>query len=207
MNGALHLLVKIILVGGSMLMLARAIAFSKADVTSPMVIVERPSGWIQLFPKVHIFLYVVLVTLVAFTDLGMLVILGKYSILLRSVGAIIYSFGTTFALWGADSLGNEKTMDVRIRKGHQLVSSGAYTIVRHPLYLGGLCIWWGSGLLLLNWPILLVALSFTPLFLFRAHVEEELLTRYMGKTYEIYKREVPMLIPNLFLKKSLSEKK
>lgn len=87
-------------------------------------------------------------------------------------------------------------MDVEVHGGHELVRSGPYRIVRHPIYsalglhyLGAIL---ATGNLLLAAGTLLVTF---PAFYLRASVEERLLRRELGAAYERYAREVPMLVP------------
>ncbi len=79
-----------------------------------------------------------------------------------------------------------------------LVTSGAYRLIRHPLYASLLCLGWGaffktpslaSGVLALAALIFLVA---------TARVEETELLRRFGEFYSAYKRRTRMFIPYLF---------
>jgi protein-S-isoprenylcysteine O-methyltransferase Ste14 len=76
-----------------------------------------------------------------------------------------------------------------------IVTTGSYSVVRHPQYLGGLLAHAGISFLLSAW----FSLLFTPVmvaivFLISRKEEEELIKEF-GKEYEDYKRSVPMLIP------------
>lgn len=79
----------------------------------------------------------------------------------------------------------------------KIVTTGVYSIVRHPQYLGGLLAHLGISLLLSA----LYSLLFTSLMLVLIYLiskkEEQELIREFGKEYERYKKKVPMLIPRL----------
>ena len=76
-----------------------------------------------------------------------------------------------------------------------IVTTGVYSIVRHPQYFGGLLAHMGISFLLSAWYSLLA----TPLMVLLVYLiskkEEEELVREFGKEYKDYKKKVPMLIP------------
>ena len=77
----------------------------------------------------------------------------------------------------------------------KIVTSGVYSFVRHPQYLGGLLAHIGvSFFLSVEYSLLLTPLV-TVLLLLISKKEEEELTREFGSEYEDYKRKVPMFIP------------
>ena len=78
-----------------------------------------------------------------------------------------------------------------------IVTTGAYSIVRHPQYLGGLLAHTGISLLLsAKYSLLLTPMMIAIIYLISRKEEEELV-REFGKEYENYKKKVPMLIPRL----------
>ena len=79
----------------------------------------------------------------------------------------------------------------------KIVTTGVYSIVRHPQYLGGLLAHVGISLLLSAWYSLLSILLMIVLIYLISRKEEEELIREFGKEYENYKKRVPMLIPKL----------
>jgi protein-S-isoprenylcysteine O-methyltransferase Ste14 len=91
-----------------------------------------------------------------------------------------------------------KQVTLKVAETHrteEVVTSGVYSIVRHPQYLGGLLAHVGISFLLSAW----LSLLFTPLVVVLLYVvsrkEEEELIKEFGKEYEDYKKKVPMLIP------------
>ena len=71
---------------------------------------------------------------------------------------------------------------------------GPYRLVRHPLYVGWLVIFWMTPLMTLAH--LVFALATTLYILIAIQFEERDLVRDYGQGYEDYRRRVPMLVPS-----------
>ena len=100
-------------------------------------------------------------------------------------------------LLGADFL-RHYDVELEIHRDHELVRTGPYRVVRHPLYAGlalhfaGACI--ATGNLVLIAGTILVTY---PALYYRARVEERLLRDRFGAAYDEYARRVGMLVPLL----------
>ncbi len=93
-----------------------------------------------------------------------------------------------------------KKATLRVAETHRtdkIVTTGVYSIVRHPQYLGGLLAHMGISFLLSAWYSLLSTPLMVILVYLISRKEEEELVREFGKEYEDYKKKVPMLIPRL----------
>jgi protein-S-isoprenylcysteine O-methyltransferase Ste14 len=117
---------------------------------------------------------------------------------LRWVGVALSALGVAFSLWAMVALGRHYDLVLEVHEDHELVSAGPYSLVRHPVYTGlalhfaGACV--ATGNLLLIAGTLLVSF---PSFYLRARAEERLLRDRFGAEYDVYAREVPMLVPRL----------
>jgi len=93
-----------------------------------------------------------------------------------------------------------KETTLKVAETHRtetIVTTGVYSIVRHPQYLGGLLAHVGiSFLLSAQYSLLLTPLMVVLIYLISKKEEKELI-REFGKEYEDYKKKVPMLIPKL----------
>lgn len=78
---------------------------------------------------------------------------------------------------------------VEIWEGQQVVSTGPYAIVRHPMYTGSLVLWLATPIALGSWWAFLPALASIPLLVMRIRNEEEVLRRNLSG-YEEYLRKV-----------------
>ncbi|HEY8436636.1 MAG: protein-S-isoprenylcysteine O-methyltransferase [Planifilum sp.] len=98
-------------------------------------------------------------------------------------------------------LGRNWSYTLELRKGHQLITSGVYKYIRHPMYAA---IWmWGVAqvLLLHNW----IAgwshlLSFSLLYFLRVPREEQMMLNQFGEEYQSYMNRTGRIIPRRFWK-------
>ncbi|HUV68483.1 MAG TPA: isoprenylcysteine carboxylmethyltransferase family protein [Terracidiphilus sp.] len=63
-------------------------------------------------------------------------------------GAVLTCAGLLFAVWARAYLGTNWSRSVTIKKDHQLILSGPYALVRHPIYTGILVGFLGSAIAL-----------------------------------------------------------
>ena len=100
-------------------------------------------------------------------------------------------------VWAAvRHLGKQWALQARVLEGHELVTSGPYAYVRHPIYSAMFLMLIGTGLVVSTWEHLAVAL---PLFLagtaLRTRLEERLLRDVFGERFEAYRRTAGWLLP------------
>lgn len=80
----------------------------------------------------------------------------------------------------------------------QIVTTGVYAKVRHPIYSADVILAWG---IFLFWPTLRVLVSviwLTIVLVTWMKLEEKALTERFGDDYRRYKEKTPMFIPNYF---------
>lgn len=111
----------------------------------------------------------------------------------------------TVALWlfwrSHADLGRNWSYTLELRKGHQLITSGVYKYVRHPMYAA---IWiWGVAqvLLLHNWIAGWTHLvSFIPMYFLHVPREEQMMLDQFGEEYQSYMNGTGRIIPHCFWK-------
>lgn len=115
---------------------------------------------------------------------------------LQWLGVALCLAGFGFAVWARVHLGRNWGMPMSLRQGHELVTSGPYAYVRHPIYTGILLAMIGSTLARgLAW-LLPLLLGFA-YFLFSARTEEKMMVAQFPEFYPAYRRRTRMLIPFL----------
>jgi protein-S-isoprenylcysteine O-methyltransferase Ste14 len=116
----------------------------------------------------------------------------------RWLGVVLFAVGGALRLWPVFVLGRRFSGLVAIQPGHTLATSGVYSVIRHPSYLGllvnslGWAIAFRSGV-----GVLLTVLLIPPL-LARIHAEERLLQTQFGAEYDAYRGRTWRLIPGLY---------
>lgn len=114
------------------------------------------------------------------------------------VGALLYFPGMLFLLWARRTLGKNYFVSTgfgaQLFKGHQLITSGPYAIVRHPMYAGLILAAVGSLLIYATWTTVYFT-GFAPLMFVRARREETVLSAEFGEQWQEYCRWVPMFLP------------
>jgi len=114
------------------------------------------------------------------------------------VGALLVAGGLGFAIWARGYLGRNWSSIVTVKQDHELVRSGPYRFVRHPIYTGILLGFVGSALARDEWRGA-VAIAIAAFALWRKlQIEERWMIERFGDAYLRYRREVPALIPNPF---------
>jgi protein-S-isoprenylcysteine O-methyltransferase Ste14 len=116
------------------------------------------------------------------------------------LGSLLYFCGIALVLWGRQALGKfhnlSSTQGVQLFADHELITSGPFAFVRHPMYLGFFLSVLGGLLLYQTWTMFIFLLC-SPVFVKRAQREEEALISAFGEEYESYQRRVPAFFPRL----------
>jgi protein-S-isoprenylcysteine O-methyltransferase Ste14 len=103
--------------------------------------------------------------------------------------------GLLFTVWARRHLGANWSATVTIKEGHELIVSGPYALVRHPIYTGLLLAFVGSALAIGEWRgVFAVALASLALWR-KLRLEERWMRQQFGDVYEAYCRRVRALIP------------
>ena len=114
-----------------------------------------------------------------------------------SLGVAICALGIENAIWARKNLGRNWGMPMSLRDGHELVTTGPYAFVRHPIYSGILLA--VVGTMLVEWfPWIALLAAIFAYFVYAANVEERSMTRQFPDAYPEYVSRTKMLIPFLF---------
>lgn len=116
---------------------------------------------------------------------------------LRWFGVVLGVVCLPLTYWLFSSIGTNITQTVATRADHQLVTSGPYRYVRHPLYTVGMAMFFAFALLASNWFIALSTAVVLVMLLIRLPKEEQKLVDRFGEQYRQYMQRTGKLLPRL----------
>jgi protein-S-isoprenylcysteine O-methyltransferase Ste14 len=116
----------------------------------------------------------------------------------RWFGIVLFIAGGVLRMWPVFTLGRRFSGLVAIQKGHTLVTTGIYGVVRNPSYLGLLINAIGWALVFRSVAGVLLALLYIPPLVARMRSEEALLHAHFGAEYDAYRARTMRLIPGLY---------
>jgi protein-S-isoprenylcysteine O-methyltransferase len=117
---------------------------------------------------------------------------------IRAAALVLFAGGLGLRWWAVITLGKFFTIDVATHDDHALVSTGPFRFVRHPSYTGLLLAFLGFGVSLGNAVSLLVLMvPIVATLAYRMRVEEAVLRRALGTSYEAYCARTKRLIPGV----------
>jgi protein-S-isoprenylcysteine O-methyltransferase Ste14 len=111
------------------------------------------------------------------------------------LGLLMVVVGLAFAVWARVHLGRNWSGTVTVKEGHELIRTGPYGLVRHPIYTGLLLAILGTAIAFGEWRGLLALVFLTVAFLFKLRREERFMSENFPNDYPRYRAEVPALIP------------
>jgi protein-S-isoprenylcysteine O-methyltransferase Ste14 len=109
-------------------------------------------------------------------------------------GVALCAVGIAFAIWARLCIGQNWGMPMSLREGHELVTTGPYAFVRHPIYTGILLALAGTVLTVGHWSIALFPL-YLAYFIYAATMEERTMREQFPTQYAVYARRTKMLLP------------
>ena len=115
----------------------------------------------------------------------------------EALGLVLFGLGLAFAIWARVHIGRNWGTPMTQKEEPELVTSGPYRLVRHPIYSGVLVAGVGTALALSGFWLVAVGLAGI-YFVYSATVEERYLTREFPDAYPAYKRATKMLVPLVF---------
>jgi protein-S-isoprenylcysteine O-methyltransferase Ste14 len=115
----------------------------------------------------------------------------------EAVGIAITFAGIVFAVWARAYLGGNWSSTVTLKVGHQLVRSGPYRWVRHPIYTGMILAMLGTAIVRAQVrgaiAVVLVYIGFK----IKSKIEERVMTETFGTQYDDYRTSTGAILPKL----------
>ncbi len=124
--------------------------------------------------------------------------LWQNTLAIKLIADSLTFIGLLIMLWARKTLDKNWSADIVLKENHDLIISGPYAFVRHPIYAG-------LSLMVLGVVIYVNTLAFTIFFIifffgayYKAKKEEKLLISHFGEQYVTYKKRVKTLVPFFF---------
>ncbi|MGH9743113.1 MAG: methyltransferase family protein [Candidatus Acidiferrum sp.] len=114
------------------------------------------------------------------------------------LGAAVTVGGLLFAVWAREHLGRNWSRSVTIKEDHELITTGPYGVVRHPIYTGILAGFLGVAIAISEVRGFVVLVLMFVAFWAKLSMEEKWMRSQFGETYDKYVRRTAALVPYLF---------
>ncbi|HEY5365988.1 MAG TPA: isoprenylcysteine carboxylmethyltransferase family protein [Casimicrobiaceae bacterium] len=110
-------------------------------------------------------------------------------------GAALCAAGLLFSVWARRHIGRNWSGIVTLKQDHELITSGPYAIVRHPIYTGLLLAFVGTAVVRGDLRgVLAVIIAFAALWR-KLRFEEGWMREQFGPAYTAYSARVAALVP------------
>ena len=113
------------------------------------------------------------------------------------IGVGIAWLGIAFAIWARYVLGGNWSSAVAIREGHELIRSGPYRVIRHPIYTGIIIGGWGTAVVAGQLGAFIGVILITLGFAYKGNQEELRLHATFGDAWLAHRRRTGMFLPKL----------
>jgi protein-S-isoprenylcysteine O-methyltransferase Ste14 len=114
------------------------------------------------------------------------------------LSVLFFTIAAAFSWTAVRTLGRQWRIDAGLNADHELIRSGPYRIVRHPIYTSMLCLLLGVGFLIT--PLWLLGVSTLVMIIgteIRVRIEERLLASRFGDEFHDYQQRVGAYVPRL----------
>jgi protein-S-isoprenylcysteine O-methyltransferase Ste14 len=127
--------------------------------------------------------------------------LGRFvpaSSLIMAAGLAVEAIGLFVTIWARRHLGRNWSGEITIKVDHQLIRSGPYRLLRHPIYTGLLTMYAGVAIVTGEWLAIIGFAIVAFAYWRKIGLEEANLKVAFGAEYDVYCRETWALVPGLF---------
>lgn len=155
---------------------------------------EPPGEWAVRMVLLGIAFLLLDRSLAAWGDLNRRFI--PYSDAVEDTGAVLTCLGIGFAIWARYHIGRYWSSTVSLRADHQLIRTGPYAHIRHPIYTGILLAILGTGLAVGRYRAIVAFAIMLAGFAWKASREEALLKGEFGPAFEEHKRATGFFLPH-----------
>jgi protein-S-isoprenylcysteine O-methyltransferase Ste14 len=112
-------------------------------------------------------------------------------------GVVLTGVGVALAIWARWNLGRNWSDKVVLKVDHELIRSGPYAYLRHPIYTGVLLAIAGTALAIGEWRGLAALILVGTSYYMKATREEKILAANFGEAFAEHKRRTGFFLPGL----------
>ena len=113
------------------------------------------------------------------------------------LGAALTGVGVMVAIWARWNLGRNWSDKVVLKVDHELIRSGPYRYLRHPIYTGVLLAVAGTALTVGEWRAVAALVLLGTNYYVKATREEKILAAKFGEAFAEHKRRTGFFLPGL----------
>jgi protein-S-isoprenylcysteine O-methyltransferase Ste14 len=111
------------------------------------------------------------------------------------IGTTVCVLGLLVCIWARRTLAGNWSSDVTFKQDHELIRTGPYRFVRHPIYTGLLAMCLGTAIEAGNLRCWIALLLMGIGFWIKLSQEERLMLRHFPEAYPLYKKQVKAIVP------------
>ena len=111
------------------------------------------------------------------------------------LGALATAAGVAFAIWARRHIGRNWSGQITIRQEHELIRTGPYARIRHPIYTGLLLALLGTAIAIGEYRAIIAFAVIAIGFVVKAKREESLLTKEFGPAFDEHRRQTGFFLP------------
>ncbi|MGA9631731.1 MAG: isoprenylcysteine carboxylmethyltransferase family protein [Candidatus Acidiferrales bacterium] len=119
----------------------------------------------------------------------------SYSIF--ALGAALTWAGVAFAIWARYHIGRYWSASVALKAGHELIRTGPYARIRHPIYTGILLSFVGTAIAIGRYRAIAAFAIMLISFIWKSKREEALLAGQFGPAFEEHRSHTGFFLPRL----------
>jgi len=113
-------------------------------------------------------------------------------------GLAVEVLGALVAVWARRHLGRNWSGRVSIKVDHELIRSGPYRLLRHPIYTGFLLMFVGPALITSELHGVVAVLLAVYAYWRKIGIEETALQEAFGEQFAVYRRKTWALLPGIY---------
>jgi protein-S-isoprenylcysteine O-methyltransferase Ste14 len=117
--------------------------------------------------------------------------------LVEAIGVVLCGLGAALAIWARNVLGKNWSSVPQIKAGHELIQTGPFRLVRHPIYTGILLALFGTCFGRGRIQGLVLFLFCFVAFWIKLKVEESFMSQQFPEAYPQYRNSTKALIPHI----------